>query len=115
MPPTKTAVAEAIGLMDFDTDEMEPGDVSINYAPRPPEEIVACWIDAAGAPHFYSLFCTGTVPGDKPDELQRVWVPEDREPSKPVISAINDRAGVYASRDEFRSLDGFTETPGHPL
>lgn len=114
---TARAAAEAVALMDFDLEAMGPGDVALNWAPRPPEMVQACWIDAAGAAHYYTYECVGTVPaenhGGDPDKLYRVFVTDNPNAPPAVDEAIRERGAVVAGKREYRDLEGLTEDPYH--
>lgn len=106
MPSTKAA-QEAVGLMDFDEEKMVAGQIAWNWEPRPPEMLMACFVDEAGAPHYYTYECVGTVT-HQDGEIDRAWVLDGNTGHTDVEESLEERHGTLVEWP--CSVDGFTES-----
>jgi hypothetical protein len=106
MPSTKAA-QEAIDMMDFDEEKMTKGQIVWNWEPRPPEMLMACRIDEAGAPHYYTFECVGTITQES-GIADRAWVQVGNTGHASVENSLEDRHGTLVEWPVTR--EAFTES-----
>lgn len=90
--------------LDFNEEDMEPGDTAWKHLPAPPEMLVACWIDSAGAAHYYLFECVGTIEGE------RAWVKDGSATNIEIEFALQDNAGVVIKWPDVTNKPGFIES-----
>ena len=98
---------EAVQMLDFDEEKMVTGQIEWNWEPRPPEMIIACWVDKCGSPHYYMFECVGTVSGE--EEMERVWVHQGNVVNESVKDSLEKRHGKLVEWP-VTDIDGFTES-----
>lgn len=78
-----------------------------SWIPSPPETLIGRLPSGLE----YHFECVGTVPAgeDEKGDLLRVWIPwPDEGTDNRVVADLEERHGVYAEREEYADLDGYT-------